>query len=115
MVERRDERKDAEGPAAAGRATADQLRDEIDSGRAHDKVAHPDPAAAPLGTDAEAAGVPPDAGQVEMARRHETTRPVAEPAAADRTPDRAGRGIGWWLPWGILLLVALVAIAVFAF
>ena len=36
----------------------DQLRADIDSGRTGDKVSFPDPAAAPLGTDEEAAGTP---------------------------------------------------------
>lgn len=39
--------------------TTDQLRSAIDSGRTGEKVNFPDPAAAPLGTDAEAAGEPP--------------------------------------------------------
>lgn len=48
-----------------------RLRDDIDSGRTGDKVAAPDPAAAPLGTDDEAAGTPPRAEEVEFARRQE--------------------------------------------
>jgi hypothetical protein len=36
--------------------TGEQLRADIDAGRTGDKVAHPDPAAAPLVTDAEAGG-----------------------------------------------------------
>jgi hypothetical protein len=36
--------------------TGEQLRADIDAGRTGDKVAHPDPAAAPLETDAEAGG-----------------------------------------------------------
>ena len=39
-------------------ATSSQLKDDIDSGRSGDKVAFPDPAAAPLGTDEEAGGTP---------------------------------------------------------
>ena len=39
-------------------ATAAQLRADIDSGRTGDKVAAVDHAAAPLGTDEEAAGTP---------------------------------------------------------
>ena len=39
--------------------TTDQLRDRIDKGLTGEKVSMPDPAAAPLGTDAEAAGAPP--------------------------------------------------------
>ncbi len=40
--------------------TAARLRKEIDSGKTGDKVDHPDPAAAPLGTDDEAAGTDPE-------------------------------------------------------
>jgi hypothetical protein len=36
--------------------TGEQLRADIDAGRTGDKVAFPDPATAPLGTDAEAGG-----------------------------------------------------------
>lgn len=39
--------------------TTDQISKAIDSGATGEKVAHPDPAAAPLGTDAEAGGNPP--------------------------------------------------------
>jgi hypothetical protein len=42
----------------------DQLRHDIDRGRTGDKVDFPDPAAAPLGTDAEAAGRPPSAAEI---------------------------------------------------
>jgi hypothetical protein len=40
------------------RSNADQLRRDIDSGATGDKVRASDPAAAPLGTDEEAAGTP---------------------------------------------------------
>jgi hypothetical protein len=51
--------------------TTDRLRADIDSGRTSDKVAGSDPAAAPLGTDDEAAGTPPSAEEVALARRYE--------------------------------------------
>ena len=55
--------RDPEAPNTApaepsGAAKAAQLRDRIDRGGAGDKVAFSDPAAAPLGTDDEAAGTP---------------------------------------------------------
>jgi len=46
--------------------TTDRLRVDIDQGRTGEKVRYPDPAAAPLGTDAEAGGEPPSAEQREM-------------------------------------------------
>jgi hypothetical protein len=47
--------------------TSDQLRDRIDSGSTGEKVSMPDPAAAPLGTDAEAGGAPPTAAERSLA------------------------------------------------
>jgi hypothetical protein len=44
----------------------DQLRHKIDSGSTGEKVDFPDPAAAPLGTDAEAAGHPPSPHEVSL-------------------------------------------------
>jgi hypothetical protein len=52
-------------------ATTDQLRDDIDAGRAGDKVRFPDPAAAPLGTDEEAAGTPVDPHVLAATRERE--------------------------------------------
>ena len=51
--------------------TTERLRADIDSGRTGDKVAASDPAAAPLGTDDEAAGTSPRPEDVALARRHE--------------------------------------------
>jgi len=49
--------------------TDEQIRAAIDSGQTGDKVAWPDPAAAPLGTDAEAGGVAtsPEARRADFA------------------------------------------------
>ena len=56
--------------------TADQLRAEIDSGKTGEKVDASDPAAAPLGTDAEAGGSPPTMAElrIEAAARPKRTR-----------------------------------------
>jgi hypothetical protein len=59
---------------ASAMSTTDRLRSDIDSGRTGDKVPANDPAAAPLGTDDEAAGTPPSRGAVDLARQHEVTR-----------------------------------------
>jgi hypothetical protein len=56
-------------------STVEQLRDDIDRGRTGDKIDCPDPSAAPLGTDEEAAGTPPEARAVEKARTIELSRP----------------------------------------
>ncbi|KAF0100630.1 MAG: hypothetical protein FD144_3208 [Rhodospirillaceae bacterium] len=93
-----------------------RLKDDINSGRTGDKVAAFDPAAAPLGTDEEAAGTPVSAAAVEMARASEM-----EPEGSERTRQddaiaangpRAGHrhGAGTWVL--VLALVALLAFAV---
>jgi hypothetical protein len=56
-------------------AHPDQLRHDIDRGHTGDKVAFPDPAAAPLGTDEEAAGTPVPGDVVARARDVESGRP----------------------------------------
>jgi hypothetical protein len=61
--------QDVDGPA-----TTDQLRGEIDAGRAGDKNAHTDPAAAPLGSDDEAAGRPATQDEIATARQEEVLR-----------------------------------------
>ena len=47
--------------------TTDQLREQIDSGQTGEKHGAVDPAAAPLGTDAEAGGTPPTPGERKVA------------------------------------------------
>jgi hypothetical protein len=51
--------------------TVAQLRDAIDRGRTGSKVPYQDPAAAPLGTDEEAAGTPPSPEDIRVAMRNE--------------------------------------------
>jgi hypothetical protein len=51
--------------------TTAKLRHDISRGRAGDKVDVIDPAAAPLGTDEEAAGTPPSPSAIEKAHRQE--------------------------------------------
>ena len=72
------------------RSTAEQLRHDIDSGRTGDKVRASDPAAAPLGTDEEAAGTPVDPSVISAARRSEQSLPEA-------TPAQRGPGAAWIL------------------
>jgi hypothetical protein len=55
-------------------ATAAQLRHEIDQGHSGNKVRALDPAAAPLGTDEEAAGTPVDPHLLAVVRRREKRR-----------------------------------------
>lgn len=63
----------------------DALRHDIDTGRTGDKVDFVDPAAAPLGTDAEAGGTSPTA--------RELSRETVAPAAPGRGMERDGAGV----------------------
>lgn len=73
-----------------------RLRDAIDRGRTGDKVAAEDPAAAPLGTDDEAGGHPPEARRFQALSGRER-------AAAPRSDRRLPR---------LLVLAALLTLAV---
>ena len=77
--------------------TTDRLREDIDSSETGDKVNYPDPAAAPLGTDDEAAGMAAGPARRAEAYREEISRPKgAEPKR-------------WWIIFGVPgLLVALL-------
>jgi hypothetical protein len=77
------------GRAAAVDGATERLRHDIDSGRTGDKIDWPDPAAAPLGTDEEAAGTPVPSLIAEAARRRETV--------GDHKPRRRGIGAAWIL------------------
>ncbi len=63
--------KPMEAPPPSANPTTAQLKADIDSGRTGDKVEVFDPAASPLGTDDEAAGHPPGAERVAVARQQE--------------------------------------------
>jgi hypothetical protein len=81
--------------------TVEQLRADIDEGRTGEKVRYPDPAAAPLGSDDEAAGMSPTAEerrQEQQSRRH--------------GPPPVRRGPGSLMLYVLLIVgIALVVIA----
>ena len=58
-------------PLHDARPTSAQLKGDIESGRTGDKNPVGDPALAPLGTDDEAAGRPPNRARTALARHHE--------------------------------------------
>ena len=79
--------------------TVDRLRADIDSGTTGDKLPASDPAAAPLGTDAEAGGVPPGRPEIDLEAGSRTTLATAAPE----------RWRGWlWAAVGVLAAPLLV-------
>lgn len=91
------------------KVTADLLRHRIDRGMAGYKKGFPDPAAAPLGTDDEAAGTPPTAEQIALAHAQEVENRPDAPDVTHRGPVRPGRAERHGDPW-IWLVVAVGAI-----
>ena len=92
--------------------TIEQLRNDIDQGRTGNKVRFPDPAAAPLGTDEEAAGTPIDPKVIAQVRQREAK--MARPTDAQRSTEGGTKrdvsvwfaavgamlawwGVAWWL------------------
>jgi hypothetical protein len=95
-------------PEKHGAATPSQLKEDIDSGRTRDKVAVFDPAAAPLGTDEEAAGTPTPGWAIEAERRRRAGNP--DPNAQANGP--ASSSVKWMSLTVLLLFLAASAIAV---
>lgn len=91
------------GEDAAIRNT-DQLRIAIDSGRSGDKVDAVDPAAAPLGTDDEAAGTPPTRAAIRQSAQHEIYSRPSQPKQR-----MTGLGHAWWLVFVFGLMGAGIA------
>lgn len=87
-------------------ANISQLRRDIDSGRTGDKVAAPDPAAAPLGTDDEAAGTTLSAEVVEMAQKEELRAGIQ---AAEKPVQMSGTTI-YFIAVGGFSLVMITAL-----
>ena len=135
MDDRRDadRRRDPDGPEGSSAApsrrvdpiaptgapavppTSEQLRDDIDNGRTHDKVANSDPAAVPLGADAEAGGAPPTPEQVSTARRHEATRGVPEQPSASRAASQTTKRPNMTIIWAVIAVVVIAIILALMF
>lgn len=86
--------------------TAQRLKADIDKGRTHDKVPHPDYAAAPLGTDDEAAGAPMTEAGAGRSRAYEN-RTGGEPSPAEH-------GRNMWPPAIIIGLAIILSIGALA-
>ena len=78
--------------------TTDRLRYDIDRGRGGDKVDNIDPAAAPLGTDDEAAGNSPTPAEIKLAYKHEIGGKVSSESGG-RDSDH---GVAIWVASVIL-------------
>lgn len=83
--------------------TTEQLRARIDSGSTGEKVGFPDPAAAPLGTDDEAAGNSPTVAERRMESQ---AHPQFRPSRAISGP---------WIYFGIIVLIAASLLLVKAY
>lgn len=103
-------------PKAVG--NPDPLREAIDRGESGDKVAVTDPAAAPLGTDDEAAGTPLTQAQVaqsleaEVGNRPSDTYSHASAPVTSATPgaeEKPAHGGAWVV--GALVLIAIILFA----
>ncbi|PRH83989.1 hypothetical protein C5L14_29440 [Labrys okinawensis] len=93
----------------------DQLRARIDQGRNGDKIPFPDPAAAPLGTDDEAADTPPTPERLQMASRHEhhAAEAIGPGATDERSRPLDGRYRYWEQARAMVPLVVGFLIAAF--
>lgn len=83
-------------------STVEQLRADIDQGRTGDKVVAGDPAAAPLGTDEEAAGTPVPGSAVDAAREIERGRVAHAP--------RRNSGLG--AAWVLIAFIIVFAVGI---
>jgi hypothetical protein len=102
----------------ARQPTAAELRARIDSGATGDKVPGSDPVAAPLGTDDEAAGTPPDPASVAPALQTETAQGTARPAPgfipaprdsiAPNPDPQQPRGNFWFAVLAVVIALGIV-------
>lgn len=98
------------------KVTTDLLRHRIDHGQSGDKKGFPDPAAAPLGTDDEAAGTSPTPAQIERAWDHEVRNRPNDQDVTETGPVRPGKAERRPDPriWILLAAVAMLGAIVFA-
>jgi hypothetical protein len=95
--------------SSGDRDTTAALRHDIDSGLAGDKVKVADPAAAPLGTDEEAAGTPPTREAIRLARSTE----IEQRRVTHRGDDGAQNDLlpHKWLRGSNLVRIAATSVA----
>jgi hypothetical protein len=104
-----------EPPPDSSNPTTAMLKGDIDSGRTRDKVPAFDPAMSPLGTDDEAAGRPPSAFRVALARltegRERWSSGVSSASAAHDERDYALTGFVGFI--GVVAVVLTLGIWAF--
>jgi len=88
-------------------SNVDQLRSRIDQGETGDKIDFPDPAAAPLGTDSEAAGAPVTDRELAM-------EAGSAARAAPSGGSHRGDGAAFAVYIGLIVVLALGFIAIIA-
>jgi hypothetical protein len=96
-------------PPDSPRPTAAQLKADIDSGRTGDKNEVFDPGLSALGTDDEAAGTPPDAERVAIARWDESIARWSGGAHPEGYAHHHSRRAAYGFAGLIVLLAALFA------
>jgi len=80
--------------------TTDQIRQAIDNGATGEKVGFPDPATAPMGTDAEAGGHPATRADRAVEARSKVFRKSSHPP------------VGFAVYIGLLVLIAVAALVI---
>jgi hypothetical protein len=93
------------GTAQSGASAVDRLRMRIDRGETGDKVAVVDPAAAPLGTDAEAGGFSPTLPEARMEEDQGQVGPAIREAAGRTDPEPSNRRTS------LLVILSLAVVA----
>src|SRR5215212_7405121 len=91
-------------PPASDRPTSAMLKADIDSGRTGDKIGELDPGLSSLGTDDEAAGQPPSAFRIALARYYET---IGRWTAGRRSSTASHSGQDGGLTVFVSLIVAI--------
>ncbi len=96
-------------------SNVEALRRDIDDGGTGDKVAFPDPAAAPLGADEEAAGTPLKPEDVALAREQEGSGDSRDaPGVTEQRRESLNAQTG--RPWvGIAVALGIIVIGAILF
>ena len=101
--------KPVDPPPPSARPTSAMLKADIDSGRTGDKIGELDPGLSSLGTDDEAAGRPPSAFRIALARYYET---IGRWGAGGRdTAAHSGQDGGLTVFVGLILAIGVGLLA----